>query len=160
MVQNTCHTICTWSLKCSCNFDELLVISCQFCSNDDISDSVLAWSCLCMWRNLEEKGETNFICSPRIITWWSQAMESVLASLAFCEGNPPIAGEFPAQRTVTRSFYVFFDLRLNKRLSKQSWGWRFERHRAHYDVIVMWKLWVWQVSNQLKYYNPTKVLET
>ena len=32
-------------------------------------------------------------------------------------------GEFPAQRQVTRSFDVFFDLCLNKRLSKQSWGW-------------------------------------
>ena len=29
-------------------------------------------------------------------------------------------GDFPAQRPVTRSFDVFFDLRLNKRLSKQS----------------------------------------
>ena len=28
-----------------------------------------------------------------------------------------------------------FDLRLNKQLSKQSWGWR--RYRAHYDVTVM-----------------------
>ena len=34
-------------------------------------------------------------------------------------------GEFPA-RPVTRSFDVFFDLRLNKRLSKQLWGWWFE----------------------------------
>ena len=34
--------------------------------------------------------------------------------------------EFPTQRPVTRSFNVFFDLRLNKRLSKQSWGWWFE----------------------------------
>ena len=33
---------------------------------------------------------------------------------------------FPAQRSVTRSFDVFFDLRLYKRLSKQSWGWWFE----------------------------------
>ena len=32
----------------------------------------------------------------------------------------------PAQRPVKRSFGVFFDLRLNKRLSKQSWGWWFE----------------------------------
>ena len=38
----------------------------------------------------------------------------------------PLSGEFPAQRPVTRSFDVFFDLRLNKRLSKQSWGWWFE----------------------------------
>ena len=38
----------------------------------------------------------------------------------------PFTGEFPAQRPVTRSFDVFFDLLLNKRLSKQSWGWWFE----------------------------------
>ena len=35
-------------------------------------------------------------------------------------------GEFPTQRPVTRSFDVYFDLRPNKRLSKQSWGWWFE----------------------------------
>ena len=32
----------------------------------------------------------------------------------------------PHKRPVTRSFDVFFDMRLNKRLSKQSWGWWFE----------------------------------
>ena len=42
-------------------------------------------------------------------------------------------GEFPAQRPVTRSFDVFFDLRLNKRLSKQPWGWWFE--------TPAWSLW-------------------
>ena len=35
-------------------------------------------------------------------------------------------GEFPTQRPVTWSFDIFFDFRLNKRLSKQWWGWRFE----------------------------------
>ena len=40
--------------------------------------------------------------------------------------NWPVPGEFPTQRPVTRSFDVFFDLCLNKRLSKQSWGWWFE----------------------------------
>ena len=35
-------------------------------------------------------------------------------------------GEFPTQRPVTRSFDVFFHLRLNKRLSKQPWGWWIE----------------------------------
>ena len=34
--------------------------------------------------------------------------------------------EFPTQRPVTRSFDVFFDLPLNKRLRKQSWAWWFE----------------------------------
>ena len=35
-------------------------------------------------------------------------------------------GEFPTQRSVTRSFDVFFDLGLNKRLSKQQGSWWFE----------------------------------
>ena len=55
--------------------------------------------------------------------WWRHQMETFSALLAFCAGNSPVHGEFPAQRPVTRSFDVFFDLRLNKRLSKQSWGW-------------------------------------
>ena len=37
-----------------------------------------------------------------------------------------VTAEFPAQRPVTRSFDVFFDRRLNKRLSKQWWCWWFE----------------------------------
>ena len=36
------------------------------------------------------------------------------------------SGEFPAQRPVTRSFDVFFDLHPNKRSSKQWRGWWFE----------------------------------
>ena len=55
--------------------------------------------------------------------WWRHQMETFSALLAICAGNSPVTGEFPAQRPVTRSFGVFFDLRLNKRLSKQSWGW-------------------------------------
>ena len=53
-------------------------------------------------------------------------MKTFTALLAICARNSPATGEFPAQRPVTRSFDVFFDLRLNKRLSKQTWGWCFE----------------------------------
>ena len=60
------------------------------------------------------------------ISWWRHQMETFSALLAICAGNSPVSGEFPAQRPVTRSFDVFFDLRLNKRLSKQSRGWSFE----------------------------------
>ena len=42
------------------------------------------------------------------------------ALLALCPGNSPVIGEFPFQRPVTRSFDVFFELRLNERLSKHS----------------------------------------
>ena len=44
----------------------------------------------------------------------------------FVRSNSPVTGEFPAQGPVTRSFDVFFDLRLTKRLSKLLWGWWFE----------------------------------
>ena len=63
-------------------------------------------------------------CLPR--SWWHHQMETFSVLLAICVGNSPVSGEFPAQRQVTRSFHVFFDLRLNKLLSKQSWGWWFE----------------------------------
>ena len=63
--------------------------------------------------------------------------------LAICVGNSPVSGEFPTQRPVTRSFDVFFELRLNKRLSKQSWGWWFEMpfhplwHHCNICVVVV-----------------------
>ena len=59
-------------------------------------------------------------------SWWRHQMETFSALLAICAGNSPVPGEFPTQRPVTRGFNVFFDLRLNKGLSKQSWGWWLE----------------------------------
>ena len=44
----------------------------------------------------------------------------------YCPLCGEFTGQFPAQMPVTRSFDVFFDLCLNKRLSKQSYGWWFE----------------------------------
>ena len=58
--------------------------------------------------------------------WWRNQMETFSALLTLCAGNSPVTDEFPAQRPVTRSYDVFCDLCLNKRLSKQSWGWWFE----------------------------------
>ena len=82
-------------------------------------------------------------CCTAAPPWWRHQIETFSALLAICAGNSPVPVEFPAQRPVTRSFDVFFDLRLNKRLSKQSWGWWFEalsrplwRHRnAHCKII-------------------------
>ena len=64
------------------------------------------------------------VCS--VFSWWRHQIETFSALLAVCAGNSPVTGEFPAQRPVTRSFVVFFDLHLNTRLSTQSWGWWFE----------------------------------
>ena len=88
-------------------------------------------------------------------------MEPFSALLALCAGISPVTGEFPAQRPVTRSFDIFFHLRLNKRLNKQSWGWWFETPLpalwlhcnatthwykwqyfiidAHHDAVIKWK---------------------
>ena len=59
-------------------------------------------------------------------SWWHHQMEAFSALLVLYAGNSPVPSEIPAQRPVTRSFDVFFDLCLNKRLSKQLWGWWFE----------------------------------
>ena len=53
-------------------------------------------------------------------------METFSVVLAIFAGNSPVPDEFPTQRPVTRSFDVCLDLRLNKRLSKQSLRWWFE----------------------------------
>ena len=55
-----------------------------------------------------------------IARWWRHQMKTFSSLLALYEGNPSVTGGFPSQRPVTRSFVVFFDLHLNKRLSKQS----------------------------------------
>ena len=86
----------------------------------------------CWLRSLSPSGVTRpqwvvlFLSSPPLsyqqlqLPWWRHQMETHSALLALCAGNSPVTGEFPSQRPVTRSFVVFFDLHLNKRLSKQS----------------------------------------
>ena len=64
----------------------------------------------------------SFLCQ----SWWRHEIETFSALLAICAGNSPVTGEFSAQRPMTRSFDIFFDLRLNKRLSKQWRSWWFE----------------------------------
>ena len=81
-----------------------------------------------IWALFELKACTNLFRFSLPVTvrscqrfWWHHQMETFFVSLALCAGN--FTGEFPSQRPVTRSFDVFFDLRWNKQLSKQSWRW-------------------------------------
>ena len=93
---------------------------------------------------------SSFTTLGELPTWWRHQMETFSVLLAICAGNSPVPGEFPTQRPVTRSFDVFFDLRLNKRLSKQSWGWWFEtllrplwRHRNEkrfLEIVILFIL--------------------
>ena len=88
-----------------------------------------------IWRS---KHIPNIMHTVPALSGWRHQTEIFSALLAICAGNSPVPDEFPAQRPVTRSFDVYFDLRPNKRLSKQSWDWWFETPSHPYDVIVMW----------------------
>ena len=60
------------------------------------------------------------------LLWWRHQMEKNSRVTGPLYGDSPVTAEFPAQRPVTRSFGIFFDLRLNKPLSEHSWDWWFE----------------------------------
>ena len=99
--------------------------------------------------------------------WWRHQMETFSALLAICTGNSPV----PAQRPVTRSFDVFFDLRPNKRLSIQWWGWWFEtlsrplwRHGNVHDEPWAWNAYITEkrmppkrTGKSLQNYNKMKI---
>ena len=124
---------------------------------------------LCVTRPLWVNGYSRSVDNNTIhlekadpfIYMMTSSMESFSALLAICAGNSPVPGEFPTQRPVTRSFGVFFDLRLNKQLSKPSWGWWFEtlsrpfwRHRYDLDITGTWEL-----RNNINTFNPTVLVQ-
>ena len=120
---NTKLIMCTKIIKSwNCH---LMIIWCSFCqySNHHKLPQV-ALLPLKQQLYLEQYGNCTFL-GNNTLPWWRHQVETFSALLAICAGNSPGTGEFPAQRPVTRSFDVFCDLRLNKRLSKQSWGWWF-----------------------------------
>ena len=51
-----------------------------------------------------------------LYSWWRHQTETFSALLTICAGNSPVTREFPAQRPVTRSFDVFFELRVDKKV--------------------------------------------
>ena len=75
---------------------------------------------------LKRLGQNDVTIHASLTSWCRHQMETLSALLAICAGNSLVPDEFPSQRPETRIFDIFFDLRLNKRLSEQSWGWWFE----------------------------------
>ena len=72
-------------------------------------------------RNIyEDQSDTRFLgfCRHYDTITWRHHMETFSALLALSVGNPSVTGGFPSQRPLTRSFDVFLDLRVNKRLSQ------------------------------------------
>ena len=105
-----------------------------------------------LFRDIQRRYD-GCVCIAHRLAWWRHQMETFSALLANCAGNSPVSGEFPAQRPVTRSFDVFFDLRPNKRLSKHWWGWWFET-----PPWSLWRqcngtcqhLWMWRGTTRLQ----------
>ena len=87
-------------------------------------------------------------------------MKTFSALLALCEGNSLVTGGFPSQK----GFDVFFDLRLNKRLSKQSRRWWFETPShtlwRHCNVFN-WNMWffvhvsLYEINGYLRLFNSS-----
>ena len=92
---------------------------------------------------------SSFVCVPALNCWQSDTIidtycfmmtssnETGSALLALCAGNSPVTGEFPAQRTVTRSFLVYLICAWTNRSVNNRKAGNLRRHRAHYDVNVM-----------------------
>ena len=72
------------------------------------------WS---LWHWLNNRSDSPKYQSFDMMT---SSNETFSTLLALCERNSPVTGEFPSQRPVIRNFDIFFDLLLNKRLSKPS----------------------------------------
>ena len=90
-------------------------------------------------------------------SWWRHQMETFSALLALCVGNSPVTGKFPTQRPATRS--LMFSLIcawikgwVNNREDGDS-----KRHRAHYDVNVMFTPIRSSKYNAIKRFQPNSI---
>ena len=72
--------------------------------------------------------------SPSMMT---SSNKSIFRVISPWGENPLVTGGFPSQRPVTRSFDIFFGVRL-----KKPWGKQWKRHVAHCDVAVIIKTYL------------------
>ena len=119
LIQESIYRVCQFNLTCehtTCGKGAGKWYLPRICESEVSSFMAVRW----INTNMQKTVPTE------VGSWWRHQKETFSALLDICAGNSPVPGEFPAQRPVTRSLDVFFDLRLNKRLSKQSWSWWFE----------------------------------
>ena len=107
---------CFWGLMSNANSS---LRSLALCGTGELGSCSDWWGCRVLaintpgpWFNIKKSS----------YPWWRPQMKTFSALLAICVGNSPVSGEFPAQRPVTWSFDVFFDLHLDGHL----WGWWLE----------------------------------
>ena len=73
------------------------------------------------------------------LSWWRQQMETFSALLALGVGNSPVTGEFPAHKGHWSGALMFSMICawINGWVNNREAG-ELRRHRAYYDVTVMW----------------------
>ena len=81
-----------------------------------------------------------------VTTWWCHQMETFSALLALCAGNSPVPVNSPHKGQWCG------DLCLNKRLSKQLWGWWFE--------TPSWSLWRQCNENTITVVNTSMYIKS
>ena len=149
----TCKYICVFSLKNQNNKEHI----CIYKTNIEIHrikrltqiavvTKEAVWACAAVSRAIQRNDALPTIvawCVITLILWKIENHDDGIkwkksALLPLCEGNPPVAGGFPSQQPVTRSFDVSYGVHLSKRLNKKSRCWRFETpwrsFWRHYNV--------------------------
>ena len=77
------------------------------------------------------------VAQPRV-TWWRHQMETYSMLLALCEGNSPVTGKLPHKGQWHGALrFLLICARTNGWENHRDAG-DLRRHRAHYDVTVMW----------------------
>ena len=100
----------------------------------------IAWLCLIdtVWLHASNGFEN------KVITWWRHQMETISALLALCEGNSPATGEFPSQSQRRGALMFFFICAWTNGWVNNRDAGDLRRHRAHYDITVMYSDVTWQ----------------
>ena len=126
----TCNYICPWQLPCFGRVHDAAAFAISAAGIGGVANFKSSFDISCIWGHIALHGRFGVV----VIEWaWKkhQAFQVNFHMMTSSNGNifrvtGPLCGEFtgpgefPTQRPVTRSFDVFFDLCLNKRLSKQS----------------------------------------
>ena len=159
------HTVCVLSPFATIWYQSVLPISFKVTSlalgqsYDCPSASEVTLKNMDKLVTYESPGSNDIIRSKQANPWWRHQMETLSALLALCVGNSPATGELPSQKPVTRSFDIFFDLSLNKRLIKKSRRrWLETPSRSlsrHYNANIVDNSWdVLCVCTACKAYTP------
>ena len=140
MIEHWMHPICSYYPDTF--FSWITSSPMQFCAIKVVSKNRVLHLKMIPFVMVIKSNSTCFhACANNFVnSWWRHQMETFFASLATCAGYSPVTREFPAHKGQWRGALMVSLI--------WSWtnGWLnnrdacdLRRHRAHYDIIVMYK---------------------